>query len=121
MEASAQLGEAFSYTLRRPSKLVTSGLYLRMQHPGTTGLVLCWFGMARFLFRMDALPACFLSEESIWLGSVMKCVPSALHFLASLWIMGVRTSEEERVLRDGFGEQWVRWHAVTKRFIPGLF
>lgn len=121
LEAFAQLGQSFSYTLRRPNKLVTSGLYQYMQHPGTTGLVLCWFGMARILFRMDALPACFLSRGSMWLDTCMKHLPSALHFVASLWVMGIRTCEEERVLRDGFGEQWKRWHRVTKRFVPGLF
>lgn len=121
LEAFAQLGKGFTYELRRPNKLVTSGLYQYLQHPGYTGMLLCWFGMARILFFTDSLPACFLSEGSSWLVGFRRYLPSALHFLVSLWIILVRVNEEEKVLKESFGEKWENWRAVTSRFVPLLF
>lgn len=35
--------------------------------------------------------------------------------------LAVRVRDEEGLLRREFGEEWVRWHAKTARFVPGVF
>jgi protein-S-isoprenylcysteine O-methyltransferase Ste14 len=38
-----------------------------------------------------------------------------------LGIAYVRIREEERVLRETFGKEWVEWRGMTRAFVPGLF
>lgn len=69
------------------------------------------------LGRLDAVMACWL--------------PTFLVRAKYLWmVVGVvrigsfgylRVRDEEKMLRETFGEEWEVYHARTARFIPGLF
>lgn len=32
-----------------------------------------------------------------------------------------RVRDEEKMLKETFGEEWVEWSGRTKRFVPGVF
>ncbi len=32
-----------------------------------------------------------------------------------------RVRDEEKMLKDTFGKEWVEWSGRTKRFVPGIF
>lgn len=48
----------------------------------------------------------------------------AVGLVSAVWAavggMVVRVRDEERMLKKEFGGEWEKWHAGTRRFIPGV-
>ncbi|KAK2776661.1 isoprenylcysteine carboxyl methyltransferase [Colletotrichum kahawae] len=118
--AFAQLGRNFTFQLAKPSGLTTTGVYRYIQHPGYTGQVLVLLANLAYLFRWDGIAGCWISEGlrarlDGW--GLICCGVAALIIMRKV---SVRVQDEEEMLKKTFGEEWVRWHLETKRFIPGL-
>lgn len=117
----ATLGKNFTFVLKKPDRLTTTGVYRYVQHPSYTGLVTLLLSNAALLLRPD--------------GALSSWLPRGLYLAFRKWQWGlvsaavailvtgmsVRVREEERMLRAEFGEEWERWHAKTARFIPYIF
>ena len=96
------LGEAYSRTLRTTSeqRLVTSGPYRWVRHPGYLGSIAVWVGAS-------------LAFHS-WLSALIVAVIMLVAY-------GWRIQAEERMLAEHFGDEFARYRAVTARLIPGLY
>lgn len=71
------------------------------------------------LYRPDGIAAC-------WLGNILAERHICIWMLiGSGLVVGVgllfRIQDEEKMLRESFGEEWEVWHARTARFIPSVF
>lgn len=81
-------------------KLVTTGIYSKIRHPGYLGVILMYFGVA---FLLQSL-----------LPLVIAIILSVLHILTAL-------KEEEYLLRK-FGKEYEAYmRKVRWRFIPKIF
>ncbi|KAK1623836.1 isoprenylcysteine carboxyl methyltransferase [Colletotrichum phormii] len=115
------LGKNFTFQLTKPDQLKTTGIYSYLQHPSYTGVMVLVLSNVALLARLDGVLSCWVAPglhhglQSVqWvLGPAACCV-----FLFGVW---TRVREEERMLRDEFGEKWERWHASTARFVPYVF
>lgn len=121
LSAFGGLGRFFTFRLTAPDQLVTSGVYSFVQHPSYTGQVLLMVPNLWLVFGWNATAACFVDATllawvrgwGVWASGV---------FLAAVLVgMGLRVRDEERMLREKFGDEWVKWNRRTKRFIPGVF
>lgn len=118
------LGKNFTFALAEPDELVTAGLYAYMQHPGYTALVTVVGASAVLTFRMDGVLGCWIPARMAtsstrkwwWRGLVM---PALVAF--GVYTMARRVQQEEEMMRGVFGEEWVKWHERTARFIPWVF
>ena len=114
------LGKNFTFQLAKPDQLITSGVYGYVQHPSYGPLfVLICATIMQFL-PFDAGQGCFLPMEIVDLWPVWRW-----QFLGiAMLILGVgifvRVRDEEAMLKETFGKQWVDWHRKTPRFIPFL-
>ncbi|KXJ97282.1 hypothetical protein Micbo1qcDRAFT_211534 [Microdochium bolleyi] len=117
------LAQNFTFALAEPDRLVTTGIYGLVQHPSYTGLAALFFGNSVLYYRYDTpMLACLVPPE--WYPWVKMFVlgfiwPSFV--LAGVFGISVRVRQEERMLKDKFGREWVEWHTKTARFIPGVF
>lgn len=114
------MGAHFTYQLSvlDDHKLVTTGPYAYVRHPGYTTLLLVMFGIF----------ACELSAGSWWTG--MNVSHSALGKGITLcsWSAAIfntvivsRALAEDRMMRKRFGKQWEAWkEAVPSMLIPGV-
>lgn len=120
LSAFGGLGRSFTFALAAPDKLVTNGIYRFVQHPSYTGQVIVIAGVAGLFYRRDATPACFVDRAMFeWLGKWDGLAMVGLG-IATVVTTTLRVRDEERMLREKFGEEWLRWHRSTKRFIPGV-
>lgn len=120
LAAYSGLGRSFTFQLSAPDQLITTGVYRYMQHPSYTGQMLLAVGCMGLFLRWDATPACWIPESI--LAKVNGCGTAVgMGFLVLAGAMlGVRVRDEERMLKEKFGRQWVEWNRSTERFIPGL-
>lgn len=121
LAAYRALGQNFTFHLQKPSELNTRGLYRWMQHPSYTGAAVVRGGCLCFFFRWDGGLGCWIPPVvRQWVDGYgwIFCV-----FLVFVVVKGVtgRVADEEKMLREKFGETWVQWNKRTKRFVPGLF
>jgi protein-S-isoprenylcysteine O-methyltransferase Ste14 len=118
------LGKDFTFFLRSPvsGQLTTTGIYAYVQHPAYVGLVTLMLSNVVLLGRMDGVVSCWFSPKVLnGLSKLTKrlLVPVGLSLLfLAMWR---RVAEEEKMLREEFGEQWEEWHRKTARFLPGIF
>jgi protein-S-isoprenylcysteine O-methyltransferase Ste14 len=98
----ADLGTNWSITLevREQHRLVTDGVYRRVRHPMYTALLLYAIGQALVIPN--------------WVAG-----PSYLILMGMLCAFRVRG--EESMMFDEFGEEYAKYMARTKRFVPGLW
>ncbi len=96
-----ELGRQYSVyiTLQKDHKLITGGPYKFIRHPRYTGVMIVALGMA-ILFRS-------------WITMM------ALPFLLALLIF--RLTNEEKLLREEFGGQWVEYVRRSWRLIPYIY
>ena len=117
----AAMGRHFTFKLSilKDHQLITDGPYAYVRHPGYTALILTFFGIS----------ACQLSAGSWWVETRVfdsiagKCL-SLLGACAALQLVMVisRSSAEDRVLRETFGQQWDDWaRKVPYRLFPGVW
>jgi protein-S-isoprenylcysteine O-methyltransferase Ste14 len=116
----ASLGKDFTFALRKPDRLKTTGIYQYVQHPSYTGILILMFSNAALLGRLDGAISCWIPPEyfnKLYL-TLGLLVPSASLALYGVW---KRVCEEEKMLKGAFGKEWENWHAKTARFIPYIF
>jgi len=96
------LGRSYSRTLRTSNdqRLVTTGPYRRVRHPGYLGSMAVWVGAS-------------LAFHS-WVAAMIVAVLMVLAY-------GWRISAEERMLAEHFGDEYRSYAARTARLIPGIF
>ncbi|KAK1585855.1 isoprenylcysteine carboxyl methyltransferase [Colletotrichum navitas] len=106
--AFAQLGGNFTFQLAKPRGLTTTGVYRYIQHPGYTGQVL------------DGVAGCWIPQglEARLNGWGLVCYGVVVLVMARK--VSVRVTDEEEMLKKTFGDEWVRWHTRTMRFVPGV-
>ncbi len=96
------LGRFFTttVTVRPGQRLIQSGLYARIRHPGYLGSLLIFVGLA-VSFRN-------------WLSAALLLLPIVPAFLNRIRV-------EERGLTEAFGEEYAEYSKTTKRLLPGLY
>ncbi|KAK0648578.1 hypothetical protein B0T16DRAFT_408438 [Cercophora newfieldiana] len=113
------LGRSFTFSLAPPKDgLVTTGVYKWVQHPSYTGAAVIFVAPMVLWYRAGGAMGCWMS------GGVARVVERGVVPVAAgvlLWMLGMRTRDEERMLRGVFGEEWEVWHKKTARFLPWLF
>jgi len=98
----ADLGASWSNTLelREGHRLVTSGVYRHVRHPMYVALLLHAAGQALVIPNLVA--------------GLAFVVPFAV-------LVASRLGNEERMMRDAFGERYAAYAASSHRLVPGLF
>jgi protein-S-isoprenylcysteine O-methyltransferase Ste14 len=115
------LGAHFTFNLTKPKKLITTGLYSYLQHPSYLPIIVISATDPAIFSNPDGWIGCYLSLESIRALLSYK-LPILFGLTAFLvLIIWLRILDEERMLHETFGEEWVAWHKKTARFIPWLF
>lgn len=117
--AYAQLGKNFTFRLNKPKSLITSGMYAYVQHPSYTTLFLVNVASAFFWMRLDGISACYLPSILVSAKGLSWVAGLAMSVFATLGLW-VRVKDEEAMLKNEFGKEWVEYHRKTKRFIPGI-
>ncbi|KAK0739082.1 hypothetical protein B0T21DRAFT_382209 [Apiosordaria backusii] len=117
----ASLGKNFTFALAEPDGLKTTGLYRYVQHPSYTGVVILIICNVALMARVDGVMSCWVPDR--WYTHLRELGWSLAPVGVSMVMLGVwtRVMQEEKMLRDRFGDEWERWHARTARFIPWLF
>ncbi|KAJ7211580.1 hypothetical protein GGX14DRAFT_362465, partial [Mycena pura] len=116
------LGKHFTFEtgISRDHKLVTSGPYRYMRHPGYTGSAAVYFGL---LCSCGSPGSWFM--ECLFKGSTAGAV-LCLSFAAvrGLAVSGLllRMSKEDEGLKNEFGKEWTAWAArVPYVLIPYIY
>ncbi|KIJ56129.1 hypothetical protein M422DRAFT_198855 [Sphaerobolus stellatus SS14] len=116
-----ELGKFFSYqiAIRPDHKLVTSGPYSYVRHPGYTAAISLFLGPGLTAFSSGS----YLNE--------CKITSTKIGWIAYLWVFYAsymcfsfirRSKTEDKVLREHFGREWDEYHRrVPYRVIPGLY
>ncbi|KAH8085447.1 hypothetical protein BXZ70DRAFT_900106 [Cristinia sonorae] len=117
------LGRHFTFQLAILShhKLITSGPYAIVRHPGytasvimNTGALLCQLSEGSFLREV------VVRRGGVW-GQVLAAVWVGMVGAVS-WMLVSRIPKEDTVLRKEFGEEWDGWAERTRyRLIPGVY
>jgi protein-S-isoprenylcysteine O-methyltransferase Ste14 len=85
--------------LEEPKKLVTSGIYSKIRHPGYLGLILIYFGLALIF------------------GIVWMLIPAAVFTVLTY----LTAKKEEEFLEQEFGREYQEYmNQVPWRFIPKI-
>ncbi|KAI0427278.1 hypothetical protein F5Y09DRAFT_316686 [Xylaria sp. FL1042] len=115
------LGSNFTFGLREPDKLNTTGLYRYIQHPSYSGILAMAVGILGLWGRADGIVSCLLPPA--WYAGLRQAEPVllSLAFASLVSVISRRVRDEEAMLRGRFGKQWEDWHARTARFVPFLF
>ncbi|KAL4921374.1 hypothetical protein BDW62DRAFT_174523 [Aspergillus aurantiobrunneus] len=122
LSAYGGLGRNFTFQLAAPDRLITSGVYRYLQHPSYTGVVLVLAGHAGLVMdRLDTPIACLIPGPLLQVLREWQVVLGGLGALFLFAAIVVRIRDEERMLREKFGNEWEEWHAKTARLIPGVF
>jgi protein-S-isoprenylcysteine O-methyltransferase Ste14 len=114
------LGSFFTFevTINRAHKLITSGPYAYVRHPGYTAAVVMFVGATVTCMAPGGhIDECDImaTKAGWWVRMWLGC---ALFVTASLWRRG---RIEDGGLRRAFGEVWDDYsQAVPCRFVPGL-
>ena len=124
LTAYRQLGPSFTFQLAKPKKLVTTGLYKYVRHPSYPACVMVVSANLAILLRWRASVACWW-PISWWIANdqmalVVEVVVLTVHLLSVFYAIGLRVSDEEKMLKDAFGKEWQDYNARTKRYIPGV-
>jgi len=100
--AMTTLGKYYTRTLltTEDHTIVQSGLYAYVRHPGYTGSILFWIGIA-------------LS----WHNLLVLILIPLLVFIAYVY----RVSSEEKMLVSGFGQSYAEYMSHTKKLVPYIY
>ncbi|KAF4337994.1 prenyl cysteine carboxyl methyltransferase [Fusarium beomiforme] len=120
LTAFAQLGSNFTFQLGPPDTLMTEGMYRYVQHPGYTGQILVLIVNLALFLRWDGAFGCWLPHDMRMALNGWGLPISVVLVLGIIRRLLMRVRDEEKMLKETFGEKWVAWHRVTKRFVPGI-
>lgn len=115
------LGKNFTYQLARPDQLVTTGIYAYVQHASYGPFIVLICATLMMFMPFDAGAACFLPQNIVQMWSSWRWSILALVMVALGGGARVRVRDEEDMLKETFGKQWVEWNKKTPRFVPFLF
>ncbi|KAL9710532.1 hypothetical protein Ac2012v2_006066 [Leucoagaricus gongylophorus] len=107
----------FEMSIRRDHKLVTSGPYGVVRHPGYTGILLVVSGM----LLLHASEGSWLRESGVLKITVMKMFSGLVCGLVTAVIYGLlrRMSKEDKALYQLAGKEWEDWaKRVPYRLFP---
>jgi len=116
------LGDMFTWELSVKSdhKLVTSGPYAYVRHPGYTGKYMAEIGYFTLLLSQGTFFRGCLVHRHPYYALFDYSVQLLIHFSVSLWL-AFRTRDEDEQMRKRFGAEWDKWaQRVNCRFIPYL-
>ncbi|KAL4807947.1 hypothetical protein BDV18DRAFT_159155 [Aspergillus unguis] len=116
------LGRNFTFQLAQPDRLVTGGVYRYLQHPSYTGIALVLGGYAGLIVnQFDTPVATLLSDNLVKRLRELQGGIVGVVVVVFATLVAVRIRDEERMLRERFGEEWEEWHCRTARLIPFIF
>ena len=110
----------FHVTLLKDHKLITTGPYNIVRHPAYTGVIFLIIGLSIWY----TAPGSWLRESMIYQMKIywMLLAPVILSIFLSLSCVSHRMSEEDAILKRGFGKEWDEWaKAVPYRLFPGIY
>jgi protein-S-isoprenylcysteine O-methyltransferase Ste14 len=96
------LSQYFTYSVAKVEnhKIITTGLYKFIRHPGYLGQLIIFIGIS--------------TSISNWLSILAMMIPVTLGYL-------YRIKVEEQFMTDQLGEDYKNYQARTKRIIPVLY
>ncbi|KAL9710536.1 hypothetical protein Ac2012v2_006070 [Leucoagaricus gongylophorus] len=110
----------FEMSIRRDHKLVTSGPYGVVRHPGYTGILLVVSGM----LLLHASEGSWLRESGVLKITVMKIFSGLVCGRATAVVYGLlrRMSKEDKALYQLVGKEWEDWaKRVQYRLFPFIY
>ncbi|KAF8996837.1 Isoprenylcysteine carboxyl methyltransferase family-domain-containing protein [Cyathus striatus] len=105
------LGRFFTFEMgiHKDHKLITSGPYAVVRHPGYTGILLTLTGCTL------VLNSCAWAPWPVWIAVWIVIG-------ITLWLMFERIAKENEMLQKEFGDEWDRWQdPVRYRLVPWIF
>ncbi|KAF8629852.1 hypothetical protein AX15_003214 [Amanita polypyramis BW_CC] len=117
-----EMGSMFTFemSIRQDHRLVTSGPYSIVRHPGYTGILCTATGFALWHLSTGS----WVRECGALTSKPCQAVFWAHSLLASTICSGLisRIFKEDEALRGAFGETWEAWaRDVPYKLIPGLY
>jgi protein-S-isoprenylcysteine O-methyltransferase Ste14 len=106
--------------LRKDHRLITSGPYAVVRHPGYISLMMCIGGSC----LMYATPGSWLTASRVWNMMWVKAAVGGWCFFmaASLVTLFRRVTEEDRFLAERFGREWEVWAGQVKyKLVPFVY
>jgi protein-S-isoprenylcysteine O-methyltransferase Ste14 len=107
----------FDLSIRKDHKLITSGPYSIVRHPGYSGSIFAVVGvvithLSNGSWVMECSGLMWWVLESIWIAAVLALLP----------LIGPRSKKEDNMLKKEFGKQWEEWAMnVPYRLFPGIY
>ncbi|EKM52179.1 uncharacterized protein PHACADRAFT_212749 [Phanerochaete carnosa HHB-10118-sp] len=116
------LGRHFTFQLsiQKNHKLITSGPYSVIRHPGYTGGCVYMVGVA--ISQLG--PGSLYAELGLWMSPLgfAAGVCQLVFITYAVFTMLFRVWREDSVLMEEFGEEWFAWTRRTPcRLIPGVY
>ena len=116
------LGPYFTFVqcIRKDHKLITTGPYAMVRHPGYAGLLTCILGSCIML----GSPGSWLRASGMlgmpWIRAAF--VGWWLIMAASVMTLFSRSTDEDRFLSERFGKEWENWARQVKyKFVPFVY
>ena len=122
VQSYAYLGRHFTYQLsiKRDHQLITSGPYAVVRHPSYTAAFIFMFGV--LIAHLG--PGSLFVELGLWSNplGVVAGVSQLLNIANVYATMTLRTSKEDAMMRERFGDEWVQWEKRTPwRLVMGVY
>jgi len=122
LECYRALGKFFTFELsvKKDHKLVKTGPYAWVRHPGYFAIVLVIVGSGLAF----GSPGSWLRESGfwdLWYGKATVLVSAAVPMFITVGLLD-RLPREEKVLRETFGAEWEQWAKdVPAKLIPFIY
>ncbi|KAF8210118.1 hypothetical protein K438DRAFT_1710692 [Mycena galopus ATCC 62051] len=117
-----ELGNLFTFeiSIRDDHKLIQTGPYTAVRHPGYLGVLLTVVGVFCWTVCPGSwLRECGALETGFGLSIVIICSLLVLFITVGLLL---RISIEDEALEQRFGQDWVEWSIeVPYKLVPGVF
>ncbi|KAI0070242.1 hypothetical protein K474DRAFT_1680297 [Panus rudis PR-1116 ss-1] len=121
-ESFSELGRQFTFELsmQQKHKLVTTGPYAIVRHPGYAGSLINFPGVAILFFG----PGSLWAECDLWQTTVGKTLGYTWFglFAIILPLFVWRVPKEDAALREEFKDEWKAWAQKTRyKLLPGIY